>query len=242
MFFSCAVGGDPGRSAEGAAVAAAEPVRGQPRRHHVNRGAHAVSLEHRPQGLGRRDQRLHGGALRAREAARQEAAQRPGQHRRVVVQVLLEEGVIGRDAWDAGAPRAAHARIVRDERCLDVHEIECAIGQRVECVRQCAPRHAPVLGVAWHRRGRHAQHGILGGPGGVRGHVTRCHQQCIDRAAREILPKGADGGRDAVDARKVDVGNEQHAHVLMLRAKPRAVPLASHITRRRGRAARAPRR
>ena len=41
-----------------------------------------------------------------------------------MMQILFEEGVIGRHARNARAPRELHARVVRDERRMDVNEIE----------------------------------------------------------------------------------------------------------------------
>lgn len=39
-------------------------------------------------------------------------------------------------------------------------------------------------------------------------------QECLHTTTREILPKGSDGGGDAVDSWEIDVGDEEDAHEL----------------------------
>jgi hypothetical protein len=159
------------------------------------------------------DERLHRGALRAREVARREAPERSRQCRHVVVQVLFEEGVVSDHARHSRAARAAHSRVVRDEWRMDMHQVEILRRQRIECASQGAPAHAPVLGILGHRGGGNAQHVTLCDRRGGGG-VARRDQPCLDALAVEVVTEGADGSRDAVDAREVDVGDEQDPHAL----------------------------
>jgi hypothetical protein len=213
---------DAGARAEGPPVARAEAIRGKSGRQHVDGSGDAVVGQHRAHGLGRGDEGLHGRALRAREAARQEARERRRHERHVVMQVLLEERVIGRDAGDSRAPREAYPGVVGDERRLNVHQIEATGAQRIERAPERAPAHAPVFGIARHRRRRHPQHpSFIARPPGALTHrrgapgrriVARRHEAGLHAEARQVLAESADRGRDAVDAREIDVGDEEHAH------------------------------
>jgi len=163
---------------------------------------------------------MHLGALRAREVARREASQRARQYRQVVVQVLLEEGVVGRDEGQLRAAREAHARVVRDEGRVDVHQVEAPAWQRIQGARQRSPAHAPVLGVGGHAGRGHAQHLRFRGRL-LSARVERRDQQGLGSLGGKVLAEGADGGGDAVDAREVHVGDEQHPHALGLAARRR---------------------
>ncbi len=120
-----------------------------------------------------------------------------------MVQVLLEEGVIGRDAWDVRTLREAHPRVVRNERRVDVDQIHvpepCAFQRAV----QGRPTHAPIFRISRNARRGHADDGLIGlilGPS-----VLRRDEQGLDATIGEICAKSANRRRDAVDAGEIDV-------------------------------------
>ncbi len=172
-------------------------------------GGDAVFEQQGPHRLRRHHDGIELIALGAREASRERAADRTRQQRHVVMQILFKEGVIGGDHRNARAAREAHAGIVRNERRVDVHQVEVLRLELRERRLERTPLHAPVLRIARHAAGGHAHHirverpcfGVLG------------HDECrLHTGGREVGPEGTDGSGDAVDARKVDVGNEQDAH------------------------------
>ena len=116
-----------------------------------------------------------------------------------------------------GAAREAHAGVMGDERRLNVHQIEMLRLQPRQRAPQGPPSHAPVLGIAAARRAEgDAQHAVLVAPARLvapRRSPAR-PARVSTPAARQVGAEGADGGGDAVDARKIDVGNEQHPHAL----------------------------
>ena len=127
------------------------------------------------------------------------------------MQILLKERVIRRDDGQARAAREAHARIMRDEGRMDVYQIEVLGFEPCERRAQCAPAHPPVFGIPRHRAGWHANHAAIrrcawhSGVGGG-------YQHGLDSRAYQISAEGADRGGDAVDAREVDVGDEENPH------------------------------
>src|SRR6185437_12841178 len=128
----------------------------------------------------------------------------------VVMHILLEKGVICLDARNAPSPGSAHSGIVRHEGCLDMDEVEIHRLQRLERTSEGAPPQPAVLGILGNTSGRHANQSLLAGlrlP-----LVFGSDQQCLDSTARQILPKGSDGGGDAVDPWKIDVRDEKDAH------------------------------
>ena len=174
------------------------------------------------------------------ERVKWRAAKRPSaarQYRHVMVQVLLEEGVVGRHAGHARAARAAHAGVVGQERRVDMHQVEFLRRQRIECPRERAPAHAPVLGILGHRGGGDTQHVALGGRLG-RVCVARRDQPRLDALGVQIVAEGADGGGDAVDAREVDIGDEQdpHARASATHGAVRAMVCAWHASERHAQA------
>ena len=110
--------------------------------------------------------------------------------------------------------RKAHAGIVRDERRMNVHQIEVLRLQRGKHPAQCARfmrRSSGSLGTA---RG-HPHHMRFADRSAViqRGiAVAGRHQHRFHTGLRQIGAKGADRGGYPVDAREVDVGDEQHPH------------------------------
>ncbi len=88
------------------------------------RGRDAILRQHVTHRFRRRNERLDIGALRASEPARHPLANRPRQYRHVVMQVLFEEGVVGGDARHLERLRQFHTCIVRDERCVNVDEVD----------------------------------------------------------------------------------------------------------------------
>jgi len=98
-----------------------------------------------------------------------------------------------------------------------VRELSVARRQLIERAREGAPLHAPVFRVERYASGSHAQHALLVGRSGLalgrtRRRVTRRHERGGDAGAREVLAEGANRSRDAVDAWKVDVGDEENPH------------------------------
>src|SRR5215469_6024128 len=144
------------------------------------------------------------------------------QERCVVVQVLLEKRVVGRDARHPGTAREAYAGVVGDEWRVDVHQVDVRATQRLELAPERPPAHAAVFRVARYARGTHPQDTRPAGadPRGISNlrdianlcGVLRRDQQRLDALARQVLAEGADGSGDAVDPREVDVGDEEYAH------------------------------
>ena len=171
MFFSCATREmctSTGRSAAmpcrrgTRAVAAAEAPQVDAGRQHLGARRDAVAAQHRQHLPGRHDQRVDLGALRGAESPRRAARRGARQERHVVVQVLLEERVVGLDDRHAEAPRERDTGVVRHERRVHVDDVEAA---RRELGRECArtrrgPSGGPRGRVA--RRARDADHAGLG--------------------------------------------------------------------------------
>ncbi len=193
----------------------AKTIRGQTRWQNVDRGRDAVLQQNLAHRLGGRDQCLHVGALRAGEFAGQRLPEAPRQHRDIVVQIFLEERVVRGHTGDLERLRQADAGVVRDERRVDVHQIDILEPIAAERLIQCAPAHAPILGVSGDARGRNPNDGRVGLI--LRTGIVRSDQKGLDVAAGEIVSKRPDGRGHAIDAWKEDVGNEQSAQVLRYR-------------------------
>lgn len=100
------------------------PLRIDARRDDAHVTIHPVAAEgvtHRRRG---HHDRVHVIALRARESPRGESQSGARQPRQVVVQVFLEIRVVRLDDGQRQAPGEPHAEIMRDERRVDVHDIE----------------------------------------------------------------------------------------------------------------------
>jgi hypothetical protein len=126
------------------------------------------------------------------------------------MQVFLEKRVIGRQHRYALLARKSHPGIVRDERRMDVHQVERLRLQCGEDGAQRARLHSPVFRIARNVGCAHAHDvGIIGffGRRLVGGH----DQHGIHARRAQIAAEGTDRGGDAIDAREVDIGDEQYA-------------------------------
>ena len=189
-------------SAKTGAVARLEAMGRESRGNDMHRRRDPVVEQHRAHGLRGRDERCDVPALRARKSARHWPPEGARQDRHIVVQILFEEGVIGRNAGDLPPPRIAHACIVGEEGCMNMDEVE---GGReiLQCTGEPAPAHAPVLRIPRHGGGGHAHNSRLRCK--ARGPVVRSNQQGLDAAGGEVMPKGRHGRRYPVDAREIHV-------------------------------------
>ena len=166
-------------------------------------------MEYPAEGGGGYDHGVHVVALGAGEVPHQIAQQRLGEEGYVVVEVFLEIGVVAEHRGHAETARQAHARVMGDEGRLDVHDVGTEVLQFGVVRHDLAHAHHPVFGVEQHAPRRDAGDPVLvmGGAGVIRGDQ-------VDLVAQpfELSAEGEDGGGDAVDAGKVDVGDKQDAH------------------------------
>ena len=88
--------------------------------------------------------------LRHGHAPRQRPRERCRAPRNEVVQVMLEIGVVGLDHRAAEAAGQPQARVVRDERRLDMHHIDIIGAQRLRPTHQWTPLEEAVFGIAGH--------------------------------------------------------------------------------------------
>ena len=93
---------------------------------------HAVVDQRVAHRRARRNQRRDIVALGQREATRDPSPHPPRQDRHVVVQVVLEERVIRRDHRQTVRARETHTRVVRDEWCVDMDQVDpgCELGDQ----------------------------------------------------------------------------------------------------------------
>jgi hypothetical protein len=126
------------------------------------------------------------------------------------MQVVLEERVVGRDHRQAVLSSKSHASVVREEWRVDMHQVDPGREFAIERKPERAAEKAPVFGIARHSARRHAEDGgiIVLRPAWIGGH----DQRGLDAQSCEVGSKRADGSGNAIDAGKVDVGNEQYAH------------------------------
>jgi hypothetical protein len=127
-----------------------------------------------------------------------------------VIQVFLEIGVIGFDGRDSQPPGELHPDVMGDERRLDMQQIEAAAPERL-IQRQNFPRlQDPVLRIQKQvARGDSNDAGIVVG----RRRVVRRDQQRGMTERRQTPAEGRDGGRHAVDPRKVHIREHQDVQV-----------------------------
>ncbi len=171
----------------------------------MDRSRDSVLQQDVPHGLARSDQRLHIRALRACKRSCERLAETARQSRHVVMQILFEECVIGRDAGNPRSPGEAHTGVMSDERGMDVEQLDVLEPLALEQAMQLPPPHAPVFRVARNpRRGNPDYCGLICAFSRIVGR----DQQCLDAAVTEVCAERADGRGDAVDAREVDVRNE----------------------------------
>ena len=151
--------------------------------------------------------RVEGVALAARKGARlipQPAGRQP---RRVMLQVFLEQRVVGRQHRQLQAAGSGQAGIVGDEGGLDVDRV--AVARRCEhCAMHGPPADQPVFGIARQRPA-----GDANDAGFIRFvAVTRHDQTNLDATGGQRSAERFDRGRHPIDAREVDIGHHQDAH------------------------------
>ncbi len=98
-----------------------------------------------------------------------------------------------------------------------MHQVDVPEPVALECPIQRRPAHAPIFRIARNPRRRHADDGriaVLCGPA-----VLGRDEQRLDTAIGKIRAKSADRGRDAVDAWKIDIGDEKRSQGLQGQAQ-----------------------
>ncbi len=218
MFFSCATrptSSITGRSAampccvrNARAVAALELVEIQARGNRVDGARDAVAGEHVGELARRRDDGVDGVALAPRDRASERACGSGRQQRHVVMQVLLEERVIGLERRDVQAARSLDPDPMRDERRLDVQHVDAADEGEASRERRARLHHA-VFGIEREVARRLAQDTLVVlPPGRIRGR----DEPGLAAVRREITAERLDRRRHAVYPREVDVRDHEHAH------------------------------
>ncbi len=195
-------------SAELRAVAAAEIAEIETGRDHRDRSGDTVLGEHGGELLRRRDYGVHGVALPARYAARECASEGARNQRKVVMQILFEERVVSLERLATELASDLEADAMRDERRLDVDEID-ALPQLEAGRQRGAADHHPILRIEDEVTRRLAQHaGLCVARAGIR----RRDQPALATERREVTPENLDRGGDTVDAREIHVRDHQHTH------------------------------
>ena len=126
------------------------------------------------------------------------------------MQVLLEIRVIALDHRQAQRPGEAEPLIVRDERRLDVNEIEVALAEPRRQATNRACLHEAIFGIARQVARGNADDLAVGAC--IANWILRRDEQRLVAGGVQSTPKGLDGGGDAVDPRKVDIRDHQYAH------------------------------
>ena len=136
----------------------------------------------------------------------QRAARKPGQ---VLVQVLLEIGVVALD--DRHAERIAEPQpgVVCGERRMHVDDVEAPAAQLGEQAAHYPRTHQAVFRVEVEvtRRDTQDLEVVI-----ERLRVLGCDQRDLVPLSQQFVAEGADRRRHAVDAWKVDVGDFEDAH------------------------------
>ena len=192
---------------EGRALAVGEIGQGNPRGQDRHRRRHAVTGQTVAHRCGRHYHRIEGVALAPGEGPGLAAQPAGGQEGGVVLEVFLEQGVVGGEHRLAQGPGHLEADVMGDEGGLDVDQVALGGGG------QHRPVHGPpaddaVLGVAWHRPAGYpqdARHFRLIA-------VTGRHHPHFHAAFAQGTAKGFDGGGDPVDPGEINVGNDQDPH------------------------------
>ena len=117
--------------AEGGPVPPVELVEFDPGGDDGGAGLDPIAQEHRKHGVGRHHQGVHVVALGGGEAAGGQAQPGGRDERDILVQVLLEKGMVTFHRRDAEPTRQRRPAIVRDEGGVDVQQIEAPARQRV---------------------------------------------------------------------------------------------------------------
>jgi hypothetical protein len=201
-----AIRSDAVASTKGCAIASCEGIQPDAGGQDRHRGAHAVGGEGARHRRRRHDHVVELARRSAGESPRDPAAEGGGQERQVVLEVVLEVGVVGLDHRHAATAGEIDTSAVRRERRLDVNQVE---GRQAIAGGAEAPGwHPAVLGIERHRIAVDPHQALFGGAldaarraVGVAGAKER-HR---DAALFELAPESRDRRRDAVDARKVDV-------------------------------------
>ncbi len=203
-----AVGGNAVARTERGSIAARELLEIEPGRYDVHRSFDAVTYQHVGELPRRSNHGIHGIALSQGSAARKSTRHRARQQRHVVMQIFLEERVIRLEHRHAQLTRNLLADPVRDERCLDVHDVD-APAEREPCSQRGAPMQHSVFRIEDQIAGRLPQYPgvVLPCLGIAWRNQPRLAVQC-----REVASEGLNRGRDAVDAGEVDVRDEQDPH------------------------------
>ena len=169
---------------------------------------HAVGFQ-RP--LHRRRRRDHGRdavAFLARDHPRRRREPGLGQEREIVVEIFLEQGVVGLDARQAVLSGPAHAGAVGEKRRVDVHEVEVRRIQAIQCGGQRAQMHQPVFRIARHLPAGHTHDiGRRLRPG-----VVGRHQHARMPRRGQCMAQGLDRSGYAIDAWEIHVGHHQDTH------------------------------
>ena len=99
---------------------------------------------------------------------------------------------------------------MRDERGLDVNQVEAPLGQHRREFEHAIQPHHSVFGVEQHGARRQPDDTRLGFRSLA---VGRRNQQHLVPEGRELTPEGLNRGGHPVDPRKVHVGDHQDAHL-----------------------------
>jgi hypothetical protein len=195
--------------AEARPVAAGELRQRNAGRHDLDARRDPVALEGVAHRGGRHDHGVERVALAAREAPRHRAHERARHEPDVVEEVLLEKRVIGRDDRHAEPAGERDPGVVGEERRLHVNEVEALAGEEAMGAGERTPPHRAVLGIERHRARRDAHDARIVE---VRRGVVRRDERGRVPEAPELGAESLDRGGDAVDARKVDVGDVEDPH------------------------------
>ena len=188
-------------------VAAAKLGQRNAGRQHVQRHGDAITIQALLHGCRGHDDGIQRIALLARQGARLALEPARGKERRVVLQVFLEQRVIGGDHRQAEGAGRFQAGVLGDERSLDVDQV--AILRRFKHgAMHGAPAHQPVFRITRHRPAGDANDARL-----VRLiTVTRHHQPDLDPLPGQRLAEGFNRGGHPIDPGKIDVRHHQDAH------------------------------
>ena len=124
------------------------------------------------------------------------------------MQVLLEERVIRLDHGHVALARDLEPEPMRDERRVDVHDVDVLRERATGRERDARLQHA-VLRIEHEITCGLPKHALVVGP---RLRILRRDEPALAAARREIAAKSLNRRGDAVDAREVHVGDHEHAH------------------------------
>ena len=90
-------------------------------------------------------------ALAARKTTRQAAQPTGWNHRCIMLQIFLEQRVIRRDHGQSTASCCFQPGIVRDERRLDMYQVESQLSGAIDGLMHRPPTHQTILRITRHR-------------------------------------------------------------------------------------------